>query len=171
MKLTKLQEIKQKKEEETLDINSIVEEYNSISTRIKVFDTRKKELANLIKSYATKHGVKRNDTGSMMCENDQFIFGKQAKNSVRFDEEKAKPYLEEHGLLEDVTEIKKVIDVSKVEDLIERGVIPTNDASTLFKVSTSYSVSVKKKETVNLNDDNMPEVKVASTKKRIIKKK
>ena len=59
MKLTKLQEIKQKKEEETLDINSIVEEYNSISTRIKVFDTRKKELANLIKSYANKAWCKK----------------------------------------------------------------------------------------------------------------
>ena len=141
------------------DYGKFAEEYNDISSKMKELDARKKHLAEVLKDAAEKVGVK-DDKGSYYCDCDNFIFGRVAKHSVKLDEEKAKTYLREHkmeNMIEKV--VSYVVNEEMLSEAVKDGRISQEDFESLCNVTTSYSVSVTKK-----NVEDMPEVEKTSLK-------
>lgn len=130
------------------DIFALGREYAELSEQIKVLEARKKELSEKIKSGAEQFGVK-NDKGSHYLENDEFILGRIAKKSFRIDQDKAVPILEKMGLgdVVDVVTVKSVNE-DKLNSAVGEGRISLNEVENFTSVSVSYSVDVKRKESV-----------------------
>lgn len=129
-------------------INEMVSEYFFLRSQKKVIDDKMKGLASTIKEYAKENGVK-NDTGSYYCQNDEYIFGSQAKKSVSFDVDKAVEFLKSRGFNHAVKQITTYeIDEDVVESLVGSGDISLSDLESITNTKVTYSVDVKKKEEV-----------------------
>lgn len=128
------------------DVFSMAKEYADISAQIKTLETKKKALAESIKSGAEKFGTK-DDKGSYYLENDDVICGKIAKKSFKINQEKAVAVLEEKGL-NDVVDVVtvKTVNEDKLSSAVSLGRISLNDVDGFTDSSVSYSVSVKPKE-------------------------
>lgn len=134
--------------EKTILIDSLVEQYDKFRSEKKIVETRLAELSNQIKEYAQKNGEK-DDKGSFYCENASYSFGAQAATSVRLDSDSAIEFLESRGFTSCVkTKVVKELDEAKIDELLESGDISDEDFRRFIKVSTRYSVVVKKKEEV-----------------------
>lgn len=132
----------------TVPIDSLVEQYDKLRAEEKSVKTRLTELSNQIKDYAQRNGEK-DDKGSFYCENNSYSFGAQAATSVKLDTDPAIEYLESKGLTSCVkTKIVKELDEAKIDELLESGDISEEEFKQFIKVSTRYSVVVKKKEEV-----------------------
>lgn len=159
--ITKLNE----KKEEQLDFYSLLDEYQTINDKMKILDKRKKEIAKIVKEYASTHGVK-NANGSMFCENNKYIFGQQAKKTVKMNFERAREFFVANKLWDKVREVKEEINEDAVEKLVSEGTISVEDLESLVDIKTQYAVSIKEK-TIETEEQPMAEVQmVASTKKK-----
>lgn len=170
MSVVKQLKTKKQKELESLTpevIEGILEEYQTINDKMKVLDKRKKEIAKLIKEYSNTNGVK-NSTGSMYCENDKFVFGQQARKSVKLNFDRAKDFFMERKLWDRVRVIKEDINEDEVEKLVADHLMTMEDLESIVDTKVTYAVSIKEK-TVQATE--MPEVQVASTKKKTLKRK
>lgn len=130
------------------DIGKMGKEYAELSAQIKELETKKKDLADKIKSGAESFGVK-DDKGSYYLENDQHILGKVAKKSFKIDQEKAVETLESIGL-GDVVDIVtvKTINEDKLSKAVAEKRITLDTVKKFTSETVSYSVLVKEKEEV-----------------------
>lgn len=142
---------------------SMAEEYNNLSAQIKVLEARKNELAKNLKSSAESLGTK-DDKGSFYIENDYFVVGKVAKKSFKINQELACSILEEKGL-EDVIDVvtTRVVNEDKLNSAVQAGSISLNEVEDFTDCSTSYSVSVVRKDCV-------PEIEQSTLKSAARKK-
>ncbi len=146
-------------------IGQLLSEYVNLRDNKKKIESRMKTLSEQIKSYAEQFGVK-DDKGSYYAECDNYIYGKQCKKSVSFDEEKALTYFKDKGFDECIDTVE-VINEEEVENLINNGDISFEDLESITKTKVSYAIDVKEKE-------EMPEVQqtevplVASKKARLV---
>lgn len=142
-----------------------VQEYTDLSKQEKAIKKRKDELAKYIKEHAQQNGVK-DSNGSSYMSNDRFVFGSQARKSIKLNQERAKEFLLSRGLYEQVVEVKETINDNKVEQLLNEGLITTDDLEAIVDVKVTYAIDVKEKE-VEQSSEEMPEVQVVerSTKK------
>lgn len=132
----------------TVPIDSLVEQYDKLRAEEKTVKTRLTELSNQIKDYAQRNGEK-DDKGSFYCENPFYSFGAQAATSVKLDTDPAIEYLENNGFSSCVkTKVVKELDEAKIDELLESGELSEEEFKQFIKVSTRYSVVVKKKEEV-----------------------
>lgn len=148
-----------------MNIEAKVEEYAKLREQAKAIKKRMEMLSEDIKEYAGTHGVK-DDSGSFYCDSDKFVYGKQARKSVNFIEDKAIAYLKGRGLV-DAVKTKEYIDNEVVDRYVSEGVITFNDLQSIVTTKTSYAIDVKVKEV-------MPEVEevtlgaVASVKPKLL---
>ncbi len=142
-----------------------VQEYTDLSKQEKAIKKRKDELAKYIKEHAQQNGVK-DSNGSSYMSNDRFVFGSQARKSIKLNQDRAKEFLLSQGLYEQVVEVKESINEDKVEQLLQQGLITTDDLEAIVDVKVTYAIDVKEKE-VEQSPEEMPEVQVIerSTKK------
>ena len=77
----------------SIPIEEALTEYDRLREESKRIKNRMDVLSKTIKDFAEANGTK-NDVGSFYAENDDFIFGKQARKSVSFNEEKAIAFFE-----------------------------------------------------------------------------
>ena len=142
-----------------------VQEYTDLSKQEKAIKKRKDELAKYIKEHAQQNGVK-DSNGSSYMSNDRFVFGSQARKSIKLNQDRAKEFLLSQGLYEQVVEVKESINEDKVEQLLQRGLMTTDDLEAIVDVKVTYAIDVKEKE-VEQTPEEMPEVQVIerSTKK------
>ena len=142
-----------------------VQEYTDLSKQEKAIKKRKDELAKYIKEHAQQNGVK-DSNGSSYMSNDRFVFGSQARKSIKLNQDRAKEFLLSQGLYEQVVEVKESINEDKVEQLLQQGLITTDDLEAIVDVKVTYAIDVKEKE-VEQTPEEMPEVQVVerSTKK------
>ena len=142
-----------------------VQEYTDLSKQEKAIKKRKDELAKYIKEHAQQNGVK-DSNGSSYMSNDRFVFGSQARKSIKLNQDRAKEFLLSQGLYEQVVEVKESINENKVEQLLQQGLITTDDLEAIVDVKVTYAIDVKEKE-VEQSPEEMPEVQVIerSTKK------
>lgn len=142
-----------------------VQEYTDLSKQEKAIKKRKDELAKYIKEHAQQNGVK-DSNGSSYMSNDRFVFGSQARKSIKLNQDRAKEFLLSQGLYEQVVEVKESINEDKVEQLLQQGLITTDDLEAIVDVKVTYAIDVKEKE-VEQSPEEMPEVQVVerSTKK------
>ena len=142
-------------------MDSYVEEYNRLNEEIKVIDKRKKELAGFIKDYAEKHGSK-DDKGSFYCENDSFIYGKQAKTSI-VPRENICATLNTMGF-SDCIKVVETPNREMIDKYHDEGALTDENIKELFEVKQNTpSVYVKRKE-------EMPEVEQTTVKKAACRK-
>ena len=146
-------------------IYEFVQEYTDLSKQEKAIKKRKDELAKYIKEHAQQNGVK-DSNGSSYMSNDRFVFGSQARKSIKLNQDRAKEFLLSQGLYEQVVEVKESINEDKVEQLLQQGLITTDDLEAIVDVKVTYAIDVKEKE-VEQSPEEMPEVQVIerSTKK------
>lgn len=146
-------------------IYEFVQEYTDLSKQEKAIKKRKDELAKYIKEHAQQNGVK-DSNGSSYMSNDRFVFGSQARKSIKLNQDRAKEFLLSQGLYEQVVEVKESINEDKVEQLLQQGLITTDDLEAIVDVKVTYAIDVKEKE-VEQTPEEMPEVQVIerSTKK------
>lgn len=158
---------KTKAENPVLPIGTLLQEYNTLRDEKKRIEDRMKKLADLIKDNAEKVGVK-DDKGSYYAEDENYIYGKQCKKSVSFNQEKALSYFRDHGF-EDCIGTVEVINETAVEEHINTGDISFEDLESITDTKVSYAIDLKKKE-------DMPEVQetevpmAASKKTRLVPK-
>ena len=145
-----------------------VEEYSNLTKQEKAIKKRKDELSKLIKEHAQKNGVK-DSNGSSYMSNDRFVFGSQARKSIKLNHERAKDYLVSSGLYDRVVEFKETISESKLEQLIAEGLISTESLEQLVDVKVTYAIDVKEREE-ELPSEDMPEVEVAERSVKKIRK-
>lgn len=157
-----------KVKEISIPLESMLTEYNNLKEQKKTVEARMKYLADKIKAEAEKVGVK-DDKGSYYAENEQFIFGKQCKKSVTFNEEKALAYFKAHDL-EDCIKTVEVIDEDCVEVHINSGDISFEDLEEITDTKVTYAVDVKKKDTVVDVVEQTSVPLAASKKPRIVPK-
>lgn len=139
-----------------------VQEYMELSKQEKAIKKRKDELAKRIKEHAQQNGVK-DSNGSSYMSNERFVFGSQARKSIKLNQDRAKDFLLAQGLYERVVEVKESINEDKVEQLLVENLITPEDLETLVDVKITYAIDVKEREV----EGEMPEVEVVerSTKK------
>lgn len=125
-------------------IESIVSEYDALRSKRGIIDKRMEELSALIKAYAAKNGAK-SDSGSMLCENEEFVFGSQMRKTIKLDETKAIPYLKKRGFKSAILTVE-VVDEEAVDRLIAQGKITPEQIEPLTTTKPQVSVYVQKKE-------------------------
>lgn len=145
-----------------------VQEYTDLSKQEKAIKKRKDELAKYIKEHAQQNGVK-DSNGSSYMSNDRFVFGSQARKSIKLNQDRAKEFLLSQGLYEQVVEVKESINEDKVEQLLQQGLITTDDLEAIVDVKVTYAIDVKEKE-VEQSPEEMPEVQVVERSTKKIKK-
>ena len=143
-------------------IYEFVQEYTDLSKQEKAIKKRKDELAKYIKEHAQQNGVK-DSNGSSYMSNDRFVLGSQARKSIKLNQDRAKEFLLSQGVYEQVVEVKESINEDKVEQLLQQGLITTDDLEAIVDVKVTYAIDVKEREV----EEEMPEVQVVerSTKK------
>lgn len=145
----------------SLPIGAMLSEYDSLREQKKKIEDRMKYLADQIKANAEKVGVK-DDKGSFYAEDEQFIYGKQCKKSVSFNQEKALSYFRDHGYDDCITTIE-VINEEAVESRINTGDISFEDLEDITTTKVSYAIDLKRKE--EMSEVEQIEVPVAASKK------
>jgi len=145
----------------SLPIGAMLSEYDSLREQKKKIEDRMKYLADQIKANAEKVGVK-DDKGSFYAEDEQFIYGKQCKKSVSFNQEKALSYFREHGYDDCITTVE-VINEEAVEGRINTGDISFEDLEDITTTKVSYAIDLKRKE--EMAEVEQTEVAMAATKK------
>ena len=144
-------------------MNTIMEqvaEYNLLRAKSKTLKSRMDALAKSIKEHLTKN-VTPDSKGNYYAENEDFIYGNMAKKSIKLNEERAKVFLQERNLLEQVSDVKIVINEDKLEQLLADGTITMEEFETLVDTKVSYSIDIKEKK----KDEEPVEVQVASSTK------
>ena len=151
----------------SLPIGAMLSEYDSLREQKKKIEDRMKYLADQIKANAEKVGVK-DDKGSFYAEDEQFIYGKQCKKSVSFNQEKALSYFRDHGYDDCITTVE-VINEEAVESRINTGDISFEDLEDITTTKVSYAIDLKRKE--EMSEVEQTEVPIAASKKsRIVPK-
>lgn len=113
-------------------IEKAVEEYNDISTMMKKYETRKKELAGIIKEYVMNNGT-ATDTGFIL-ENAKFQYGATIPKSVKLKED-APDILMSDGHAEIITEkIVREVDEKALQELYDTGEVTGEYIQSLFDV-------------------------------------
>ena len=140
-------------------------EYDRLREESKRIKNRMDVLSKTIKDFAEANGTK-NDVGSFYAENDDFIFGKQARKSVSFNEEKAIAFFESKGL-DDCVKVVKQVNEEAVEQAVNEGEITFDELESITTTKVTYAIDVKRKE-------EMPEVEqseiLAASRKPKMKK-
>lgn len=146
------------------ELGSLASEYADISAQIKALEERKKVLSDKIKQGAEQLGVK-DDKGSHYLETSNgFVLGKVASKSMKIDHEKAVPVLKEMGLKGCVNRVvSETVNEPELERAVASGKITLEEVEQFTTVSTSYKVSVTKKEEMPVVEQST--VKVAARKK------
>ena len=145
----------------SLPIGAMLSEYDSLREQKKKIEDRMKYLADQIKANAEKVGVK-DDKGSFYAEDEQFIYGKQCKKSVSFNQEKALSYFRDHGYDDCITTVE-VINEEAVESRINTGDISFEDLEDITTTKVSYAIDLKRKE--EMSEVEQTEVSIAASKK------
>ena len=145
----------------SLPIGAMLSEYDSLREQKKKIEDRMKYLADQIKANAEKVGVK-DDKGSFYAEDEQFIYGKQCKKSVSFNQEKALSYFRDHGYDDCITTVE-VINEEAVESRINTGDISFEDLEDITTTKVSYAIDLKRKE--QMSEVEQTEVPIAASKK------
>lgn len=145
----------------SLPIGAMLSEYDSLREQKKKIEDRMKYLADQIKANAEKVGVK-DDKGSFYAEDEQFIYGKQCKKSVSFNQEKALSYFRDHGYDDCITTVE-VINEEAVENRINTGDISFEDLEDITTTKVSYAIDLKRKE--EMSEVEQTEVPIAASKK------
>ena len=145
----------------SLPIGAMLSEYDSLREQKKKIEDRMKYLADQIKANAEKVGVK-DDKGSFYAEDEQFIYGKQCKKSVSFNQEKALSYFRDHGYDDCITTVE-VINEEAVESRINTGDISFEDLEDITTTKVSYDIDLKRKE--EMPEVEQTEVPIAASKK------
>lgn len=145
----------------SLPIGAMLSEYDSLREQKKKIEDRMKYLADQIKANAEKVGVK-DDKGSFYAEDEQFIYGKQCKKSVSFNQEKALSYFRDHGYDDCITTVE-VINEEAVESRINTGDISFEDLEDITTTKVSYAIDLKCKE--EMSEVEQTEVPIAASKK------
>ena len=125
-------------------ITQMVFEYNQLRDKAKTIKNRMDELSKNIKEYLTNN-VTPDSKGSYYDESEDFVFGNQAKKSVKLNEERARVFFTNKGLLEKVAETKIVINEDKVSKLLESGEISQEELESLVDIKVTYSIDIKQK--------------------------
>lgn len=145
----------------SLPIGAMLSEYDSLREQKKKIEDRMKYLADQIKANAEKVGVK-DDKGSFYAEDEQFIYGKQCKKTVSFNQEKALSYFRDHGYDDCITTVE-VINEEAVESRINTGDISFEDLEDITTTKVSYAIDLKRKE--EMSEVEQTEVPIAASKK------
>ena len=145
----------------SLPIGAMLSEYDSLREQKKKIEDRMKYLADQIKANAEKVGV-QDDKGSFYAEDEQFIYGKQCKKSVSFNQEKALSYFRDHGYDDCITTVE-VINEEAVESRINTGDISFEDLEDITTTKVSYAIDLKRKE--EMSEVEQTEVPIAASKK------
>ena len=145
----------------SLPIGAMLSEYDSLREQKKKIENRMNYLADQIKANAEKVGVK-DDKGSFYAEDGQFIYGKQCKKSVSFNQEKALSYFRDHGYDDCITTVE-VINEEAVENRINTGDISFEDLEDITTTKVSYAIDLKRKE--EMSEVEQTEVAIAASKK------
>lgn len=146
-------------------INEDVQEYLELGKQEKIIKKRKEELAKRIKEHAQENGTK-DSNGSSYLSNERFVFGSQARKTIKLNQDRAKDFLLANGLYEQVVEVKETINESKVEQLLNEGLISTEDLEMLVDVKVVYAIDVREREV----EEEMPEVQKVENSTKKVKK-
>lgn len=130
-----------------------VARYDQIRSQMKALSEEKDKLSKEIKEFAFKEGVK-DSSGSYYCDNDEFVFGSVAKTVRKINQEKAIAFFKEMGYLRCIKKVE-VVNEAMVERYLDEGKLTVEDLEDITDSTTTYSVSVTRKE-------EMPEVEQTS---------
>lgn len=128
-----------------MNIKDKVKEYDILRLQAKTIKSRMDSLSKEIKKYLTEN-VPVNAKGSYYSEDDDYIYGNVARKSIKINEDKAKQFFQERNLLEEVTDVKVVVNEDKVAKLLQDEVITQEDLESIVDVKVTYSIDVKAKE-------------------------
>lgn len=128
-------------------IEEALREYAEIREKEKLLKERKDQLSKYIKEYVSSNGAK-DSKGSYYSENEKFVYGSQAKKSVKINEDKAKNFFSSKGLLDKVITTVEQVDETKIEQLIAEGEISPEDIEQIVDIKVSYSLDVRQKEEI-----------------------
>lgn len=128
-------------------IEVLLKEYAEVREQEKFLKKRKEELAKEIKAHVVANGSK-DSKGSYYSENEKFVYGSQAKKSIKINEDKAKNFFNNKGLLDRVITTVEQVDETKIEQLIAEGLISPEDIEEIVDIKVSYSLDVREKEEV-----------------------
>lgn len=131
------------------DYEKMANEYNSLSEQIKAMESRKKALAEQLKTGAQNLGVK-DDKGSFYLDTDTFVCGSVIKKSMKINLERARALFSKKKLNNLIKEeIVYSVDEDAVEKCVAEGKLTLKEVESITDINTSFSVSVKVKEVIS----------------------
>jgi len=152
-----------------IPIKDLLIQYSELRERAKNVKKRMDEIAKQVKEYATLHGTK-DKNGGFYSETEDFIYGAQAKNSVKLNKEKAKEFFLAKGLYAEIIDVVEVINEDKIEKLFADKKITLADIESLMDTTTSFSIDVKEK-VVEATPQEVEEAMPTIETKKMFKKK
>ncbi len=154
-----------------MNIKELVMEYNNIKEQCKIMDAKKKELANKIKEIAKEKGTQDAKGSSYYTTDDNWVLGNIKATTIRFNQDKAKAFLEEHhaDLLERVTDTVEYINEDKVVKLVSEGLLTVEEVEQMSNISVSYKVDLRQQE-VEEEPKELPKVTCKPRVKKLVRK-
>lgn len=138
-----------------------VKEYDELRTQKKVIEEQMKKLSADIQKYAEAKGVK-DEKGSYYIDNDDYVFGKTAKKSVKLNQEKALAYCKNNEM-GDCIDVVETVNEDKLAHYVSIGEITSKTLEDLTDIKITYAVSVTKKE----SEEDMPEIQQTKAEKAV----
>jgi hypothetical protein len=144
-----------------------VEQYDSLRSQKSEIEKKIKILSTEIKDYVEEFG-EADTKGSKYLDTSKYVVGRVAKQSINFDEEKALEFVKGRGFTDCIKTVE-ILDDDKLEQHYDSGEISVDDLELITVKNVSYSVSVKEKEEIT---DEVEDIEIAaSTKKKLFKAK
>ena len=125
-------------------VETLLDRYSRLRDEKKTIEAELKKLSDEIKEAAERTGTK-DDKGSYYAEAGNYVFGKVAKKSVSFNEDKALDFVRKKGFTDCIVTIES-LDEGAIENRINSGDISYEELEGITTTKVSYAVDVKKKE-------------------------
>lgn len=125
-------------------VETLLDRYFSLRDEKKTIEAELKKLSDEIKEAAERTGTK-DDKGSYYAEAGNYIFGKVAKKSVSFDEDKAFDFVRMKGFTDCIVTVES-LNEEAIEKRINSGDISYEELEGITTTKVTYAVDVKKKE-------------------------
>jgi hypothetical protein len=144
-------------------VEELVSELDGIKEKQKLLEGRATKLKNELGLKLEKVGVK-DDKGSYAYILGDRIIRKEARKSIKLNEQEAEDLFKAMKIWRKVTETKTTINEDLVEQAVSSGLLKEEQLESVCDIKTTYAITFRKNEPQK-NSEEMPEVQVSKMKK------
>jgi hypothetical protein len=152
----------------TRSLLQVLHELDTLKANKKLLEAREAELKADLVVYLEAEGVKdTKGSFNIITEVDgkQKLAQKQARKTVKLNQERSEELFKKLGIWEEVTETKTVLNEDYIEQALLNGKLTQEQFENLCDINTTFAIVVMDYKPEAPAEEEMPEVKVSKAKK------